>query len=286
MPPPLSAQPVDGLPSVEALSPGLLKNVMSPLWWDAEAHVLEMVDQTVLPETYRTVVIDSAQATFDAIKTMVVRGAPAIGLAGAYGLVLASKAALDLPLEAYVTHLHEAADMLVKARPTAVNLAWALAEQRQLLDRLVASAQDDDTDLAPMVIHAALLHHARWLHLDDIERCKAIGVHGQKLVPKQGAGILTHCNAGALATGGYGTALGVIRKAVELDPTIKVYADETRPRLQGATLTAWELARDEIDVTLIADTMSAWAMQQGKIDMVVVGADRIAANGDAANKIG
>ena len=191
----------------------------------------------------------------EAIRTMVVRGAPAIGVAAAYGMALAAMRGDDLNV---------AADVLKRARPTAVNLAWAV-------DR--------------MLKNGARVEEAEAIHREDVESCMSIGRHGAELLGAR-ATVLTHCNAGALATAGYGTALGVIRAAIEAGKRIAVFADETRPYLQGARLTAWELQQDNIDTTLITDNMSGHFFQQGAFDAVIVGADRIAANGDAANKIG
>ena len=202
----------------------------------------------------------------DAIRAMVVRGAPAIGVAAAYGTAVAARGGRD--------HFLEACDGLAAARPTAVNLAWAIQQMRD------AAAGASDDQLVPHLEQAA-----RELHRQEVARCVAIGDHGAGLLDS-GARVLTHCNAGALATGGYGTALGVIRSAHGRDPSLQVWVDETRPLLQGARLTAWELAQDGIDATLLADSMAGWVMAQGQVDAVVVGADRIARNGDTANKIG
>jgi methylthioribose-1-phosphate isomerase len=199
---------------------------------------------------------------------MEVRGAPAIGCTAAYGLVLAS----NLDDEAF----RVAAETMRAARPTAVNLAWAVDRMQACRDRCKEGGED---------LRKLLLEEAHAIARDDEASCRSIGAHGAKLVPS-GAGILTHCNAGALATFAYGTALGVIRAAFEKDPSIHVYVDETRPYLQGARLTAWELAKEGIRQTLITDNMAAHFMQLGKIQFIVTGADRIAANGDAANKIG
>ncbi len=247
-----------------------------PIYWDN--GVSKMLDQTIIPYEYKYVEIKTGDEMFDAIKTMIVRGAPAIGIAGAQGVVLyaieGSKKYSDI--NEFKNWLIQKADYMATSRPTAVNLMWACDEQKKVIKN---SASDIDG------LIKELTDKAVEIELDDIERCKKIGDYGAEVVPK-GATILTHCNAGALATGGYGTALGVVRSAYAKDNTIQVFADETRPRQQGARLTTFELAKDGIPVTLITDGMCSYFMNKGMIDMVVVGADRIAANGDAANKIG
>jgi methylthioribose-1-phosphate isomerase len=231
---------------------------------DRDAVVL--LDQRLLPGQRVERRLADWQAVADAIRTMVVRGAPAIGVAAAYGVALAARAGRG--------ELDAACAGLVEARPTAVNLPWAVGLMAD------AAAGCPDAELAGRLEQAA-----RRLHLDEVERCRAIGEHGAPLLPR-GARVLTHCNAGALATAGYGTALGVVRAAHERDPGLSVWVDETRPLLQGARLTAWELGQDGIPATLLADSMAGWLMAQGRVDAVITGADRIAANGDAANKIG
>lgn len=246
------------------------------------ASVLKLLDQTKLPDEVAYVIAQTAEDVICAIRTMIVRGAPAIGIAGAYAVVLAAQDWLRHPDHAedsFCGHLEQEASKIKLARPTAVNLSWAV---EQMLDTLHAMNPLEDT--AERIFNC-LLEKAHALFHADIAINKAIGDCGAGLVPK-GARILTHCNAGALATCGYGTALGVIRSAFASDTTIRVYADETRPRLQGARLTAWELQEDGIPVTLITDNMSGSLMRQGQVDLVIVGADRIAANGDTANKIG
>jgi methylthioribose-1-phosphate isomerase len=222
-----------------------------------------MLDQRELPAQETYVRLDSVELVARAITDMVVRGAPAIGISAGYGMVLAARAHADLDA---------AAALLKAARPTAVNLAWAV-------DRLLSVARATHGD------PAALAADARALHREDVAACRRMGAIGAELVP-DGATILTHCNAGALATGGYGTALGVIRAAHEAGKRIRVLADETRPWLQGARLTAWELDRCGIDVALIADGAAGHFFSKGEISLAVVGADRIAENGDVANKIG
>lgn len=244
-------------------------------WIDNKSR---MIDQTILPYEFKTVDISTAEEMYHAIKDMIVRGAPAIGIAGAHGAALA---AIELSKtiknkHEFLTKLQEKAQYLKSSRPTAVNLMWAVDKQMKL-------AKEFDGDIQN--ITNALIKNAIKLENEDIEINKEIGDYGAQVVPK-GAHILTHCNAGALATVGYGTALGVIRSAFAKDPTIKVFADETRPRQQGARLTTWELTQDGIPTTLITDAMCSYFMSKGMIQMVVVGADRIAANGDTANKIG
>lgn len=226
---------------------------VTPLRWDG--NVLSLLDQRLLPREEKWIDCRTASEVAEAIRTMIVRGAPAIGVSAAYGMAMAARQGEDL-----VT----TAAMLKSARPTAVNLAWAV-------DRMFDAG--GDTALAERI------------HRDDVEANRRMGRYGAELLGER-ATVLTHCNAGALATAGYGTALGVIRAAVEAGKRIAVFADETRPYLQGARLTAWELQRDDIDTTLITDNMSGHFFQQGAFDAVIVGADRIAANGDTANKIG
>lgn len=240
---------------------------------------LRFLDQRLLPGevTYRDCRTPSQVA--EAIAQMVVRGAPAIGIAAAYGMVLAVPPCADSKASAVKKILKDAAHALKGARPTAVNLAWAVDRMARLAADLLADGAD------PESLAEAMLDEARRIHADDIQACKAIGAHGAELVPEK-ARILTHCNAGALATGGYGTALGIIRSAHAAGKVASVLCDETRPYLQGARLTAWELAQDEIPTTLICDSMAGALMARGEVDLVVVGADRIAANGDTANKVG
>ena len=242
---------------------------------------VRMLDQTRLPAVLDYVMIQTPQAMADAIQTMIVRGAPAIGIAGAYGVVLSARQHQHThsALNDWHQAVCEDAAMLRASRPTAVNLAWALDQMLVVLEETVAQGVDVETSLS------ALTEKANTLLQEDIAANQAMGALGATWVPK-GARILTHCNAGALATGGYGTALGVVRSAFAQDPTLQVYADETRPRLQGARLTTWELIEDGIPVKLLTDGMSGSLMQAGKVDLVIVGADRIAANGDTANKIG
>ena len=238
----------------------------------------KMVDQTVVPYEYKFVNITTGEDMFNAIRNMIVRGAPAIGIAGAHGVILfAQEGAKEITSrEEFVNWLLEKAEYMKTSRPTAVNLMWAVEKQEEVV-------RNSKSDINGII--AELKTNAIKLENEDIEINKKIGDYGAEVVPK-GATILTHCNAGALATVGYGTALGVVRSAFAKDNTIQVFADETRPRQQGARITTFELAMDGIPVTLITDGMCSYFMSKGMIDMVVVGADRIAANGDAANKIG
>lgn len=235
-----------------------------------------MVDQTLFPYEFKYVDIKTGDDMFDAIKTMIVRGAPAIGIAGAHGVVLYAQELKNLPRDEFIKKLLEKADYMATSRPTAVNLMWAVEKQKEVI-------KNSNSDVKGII--EELKQNAIKLENEDIEINKKIGAYGAEVVPK-GATILTHCNAGALATVGYGTALGVVRSAFANDPTIQVFADETRPRQQGARITTLELTMDGIPTTLITDGMCSYFMKKGMIDMVVTGADRIAANGDTANKIG
>jgi methylthioribose-1-phosphate isomerase len=263
--------------------------VQTVKWVGGIDGCLELVDQRRLPAEYVSLQCRDVQTLFDAIKTLAVRGAPAIGVAGAYGLVLAlQKANAVDSVEKALEALAAARDYLASSRPTAVNLSWAL-------DRVYRRAQDvsrascprfeGETPATRQSFREAVLAEANAIREEDVEMCRSIGLHGEKFI-QEGAGILTHCNAGALATAGQGTALSPIFEAHKKGRRFKVYADETRPLLQGARLTAWELKQAGIDVTVICDNMAGWLMKQGKINAVITGADRIAANGDTANKIG
>ena len=247
------------------------------LEWTSEG--VRFIDQTKLPleETY--VLATSYQQVADVIVTMVVRGAPAIGVSAAMGVALGARQTTASTTEEFAPEFDRICALLAGTRPTAVNLFWAIDRMKALFAKLRSAG-------APLSeIQQALLDEALRMYDQDIADCKAIGAYGADLMPDEGS-VLTHCNAGALATCGYGTALGVIRGAVERGKQIHVYADETRPFLQGARLTAWELMADGIPTTVLCDNMAASLMRQGRIQAVVVGADRIAANGDAANKIG
>jgi methylthioribose-1-phosphate isomerase len=234
-----------------------------------------LLDQRELPARERHLELTTVDGLVEAIAGLAVRGAPAIGIAGAMGVAMACRAAVDSGEDAGAA-ARDAAERLRVARPTAVNLAWAVDLQAERAER--STAPDDR-------LAAELERGARALHDEEVERCERIGAHGRALIGR-GARILTHCNTGALATGGYGTALGVIRAAHQADPTVRAVVDETRPLLQGARLTTWELDRLDIRYTLICDNMAASLMADGRVSDVIVGADRIAANGDVANKIG
>lgn len=238
---------------------------------------LHLLDQRKLPHTRDIYACHSYQDVEFAIRDMVVRGAPAIGATAAYGVYLAAVEFQDFPKEAFFSKLREAAYVLNKARPTAVNLSWAVKRMLELAESSEALNTSQITE--------RLLSEAQTIQQEDVETNRRMGAHGNSLIPPK-ANILTHCNTGALATAGWGTALGVVRSAVEAGKEIFVYADETRPRLQGGRLTAWELLQEGIPAKLIADSTAAFLMQQGKIDLILVGADRIAANGDTSNKIG
>ena len=240
---------------------------------------VQFIDQTKLPLEESYVLATTYEQVADVIVTMVVRGAPAIGVSAAYGVALGALKATATTTEEFAPEFDRICARLASTRPTAVNLFWAIDRMK----RLFANLRDSGLPLAQ--IKERLLAEAHAMYSEDIAACKAMGAFGGELLPDEG-GVLTHCNAGALATCGYGTALGVIRSAVEQGKRIHVYADETRPFLQGAQLTAWELMADGIPTTVICDNMAASLMQAGKIKAVVVGADRIAANGDVANKIG
>jgi methylthioribose-1-phosphate isomerase len=247
-----------------------VKNSVETIEWTPEGVV--MIDQTRLPRETVYVTCRSYVEVADAIRTMIIRGAPAIGVAAAMGVAIGALRARDLEAE-----MPAICETLAKTRPTAVNLFWAIDRMRRLYESLRGETLD--------VIRARLVQEAQQIKLEDIAINQAIGANGAPLVP-DGKTVLTHCNAGALATAGFGTALGVIRAAVQAGKKIDVFADETRPFLQGARLTAWELQQDGIATTLITDNMAGHFLKSGRIGCVIVGADRIAANGDVANKIG
>ncbi len=240
-------------------------------------NTVRLIDQTRLPSEEIYVECRTIEEVAEAIQTMRVRGAPAIGVTAAMGLALGARTIQAETLEEFSAALEGMASLLTRTRPTAVNLAWGV---RRILELARKSR-----DLGLPEVKAALAAEARSMREEDIRINREMGVHGQSLVPSP-ARILTHCNAGGLATAGYGTAVGVIRAAVEAGKRIMVWVDETRPLLQGARLTAWELQRAGIPVTLITDSMAGYFMGRGQVDLVVVGADRIAGNGDVANKIG
>jgi len=247
------------------------------LTWTPEG--VQFIDQTKLPLEESYVLATTYEQVAEVIVTMVVRGAPAIGVSAAYGVALGTLKTKAKTAAEFAPEFEIICARLAGTRPTAVNLFWAIDRMKALFNRQLASG----ATLAQ--IQEKILAEAHAMYDEDIAACKSMGAHGAPFMPEEG-GVLTHCNAGALATCGYGTALGVIRAAVERGKRIHVYADETRPFLQGARLTAWELMADGIPTTVICDNMAASLMRQGRIQAVVVGADRIAANGDAANKIG
>ena len=236
---------------------------------------LYLIDQRALPQKYEKFICENYRDVEFAIADMVVRGAPAIGVTAAYGVVLAALEFSELPIKQFLEQMHSACDIINSSRPTAVNLMWAIKQMRLFLI---------DTDTPEKILHK-LKTEADKIADEDVKTNRKMGQFGNSLVPQK-ATILTHCNTGALATVEYGTALGVIRAAFEDGKEIFVYADETRPRLQGARLTAWELVQEGIPAKLIADNVAATLIRDGKIDLILVGADRIATNGDSANKIG
>ncbi len=243
-------------------------------WHDGKVRLL---DQRLLPNELVLLEISDYHGVVNAIRSMSVRGAPAIGIAAAFGIVLSVWHANEADRRTFLEKANAAMDELKTTRPTAKNLFWALDRMRWVLSRNLSRPLRE--------IKLALLSEAQSILDDDIERCKRIGGLGAKLLPNR-CTVLTHCNAGALATGGYGTALGIIRAAIETGKKVKVFVDETRPLLQGARLTAFELMEDGIDVTLICDSAAAYVMKQERVQFVIVGADRITRNGDVANKIG
>lgn len=248
-----------------------------PIVWQDDRVLL--IDQTRLPNEYTLVEICDCEAMGNAIKTMIVRGAPAIGVSAAYGMYLGARDIKTHDRAQFLIELEKIGDYLRSTRPTAVNLFWAI-------DRVLKTAKE--TNVTVEELPKLLLETAQKIQAEDLQTCQQIGDHGLTVLPKtpEKLNILTHCNAGSLATAGYGTALGVIRSAWRDRRLTRVYADETRPRLQGAKLTTWECVQEGIPVTLISDNMAAHCMKKGLIHAVIVGADRIAANGDTANKIG
>jgi len=271
-------------------------------WVGGIEGFLELIDQRLLPGEFVKLQCRNIEQLYEAIKTLAVRGAPAIGVSAAYGLVLGMQTTSSHPqghsaelsrspaleaatnkqkLERGLTVLADSSDYLAATRPTAVNLSWALDRVRRTAEQFVASKPNAKLPAMREVV----LTEANAIYQEDVDMCRRIGENGRKFI-KQGDGILTHCNAGALATAGQGTALSVIFEAHKKGRKFTVYVDETRPLLQGARLTAWELKQAGIDAILICDNMAGWLMKQGQISAVITGADRIAANGDAANKIG
>lgn len=247
----------------------------TPIEWTEDAVV--MIDQRLLPVREIYVKCKTYQEVAEAIKEMIIRGAPAIGVAAAMGIALGARSIKAETFDGFYREYENICDVMAATRPTAVNLFWAVDRMK----RFCLDHKDAGVDK----LKGLLKDEALRIHKEDLEINKSIGENGNPLIPN-GARILTHCNAGALATAGYGTALGVIRAAHEAGKGIQVFADETRPFLQGARLTTWELMKDNIPVTLITDNMAGYFMKKGMIDLVIVGADRIAGNGDTANKIG
>lgn len=270
--------------SAELLYVGTEEAGVQPVKWDNDQ--LQLIDQRLLPDELIYLSYDKSAMAADAITDMVVRGAPAIGVTAAYAVVLAAREAFDDAGTVSGTgassdwkqNIEALIEYLAAARPTAINLHWAIVRMQQCISNL-------NGDLEKSSVIDTLLNEAKVIHDEDIQANRAMGEFASDLL-SENCGVLTHCNAGALATGGYGTALGVIRSGVANGKISSVYADETRPWMQGARLTAWELLEDNIPVTVIADSAAAYLMQQGKIQWIVVGSDRIAANGDVANKIG
>jgi methylthioribose-1-phosphate isomerase len=246
---------------------------------DWQGDVIVMVDQRKLPGQEIYVRCRTAQEVARAIRTMVIRGAPAIGVSAAMGIALGMRRSTAKGTKQFAVEFQKTCDMMAGTRPTAVNLFWAIDRMKRVFAEAAQAGKSTDE------IADRLEREARAIHDEDVASCRTMGAFGADVVP-DGARVLTHCNAGALATAGYGSALGVIRAAVERGKKIAVFADETRPFLQGARLTAWELVRDGINTTVITESMAGPLMRAGEIDLVVVGADRIAANGDTANKIG
>jgi methylthioribose-1-phosphate isomerase len=238
---------------------------------------LDIIDQRLLPAQYKRIQANSLKDVYTYIKTLAIRGAPAIGVFAAYGLSICALNIKSKDKGYFFRKIQDMSDYIKSSRPTAVNLSWALES--------VCKAAYDNRAKDIDTIKAVMLKQARMIHLQDQRMCEGIGINGSRLI-RSGDTILTHCNAGSLAATGTGTALAVLYKAKEQGKDIHVYADETRPLLQGARLTAWELQKNGIDTTVICDSMAGFVMQQGRIDKVIVGADRIARNGDTANKIG
>jgi methylthioribose-1-phosphate isomerase len=244
-----------------------------------EDDAVVMIDQRKLPADEVYVRCKTAAEVARAIKTMVIRGAPAIGVAAAMGIALGMRKSKATGTQKLAAEFYKTCELMASTRPTAVNLFWAIERMKRAFAAGAEAGESVDQ------IRARLDREADAIHDEDVASCRAMGAYGAEVVPSD-AHVLTHCNAGALATAGYGTALGVIRGAVAAGKQVTVFADETRPFLQGARLTAWELVRDGIPTTVITDNMAGALMRQGRVNFVVVGADRIAANGDTANKIG
>jgi methylthioribose-1-phosphate isomerase len=250
-------------------------------WQGATDGWLELIDQRLLPGRFETLQCKTPPELFEAIETLAVRGAPAIGVAAAYGVCLAGRSFADASASEALDAVGATCDYLAASRPTAVNLFWALERMQKTATDFVAGNPESSLE----AFKQALLDEAHAICNEDKQMCEAIGINGESLIPDGGA-VLTHCNAGALATAGIGTALAPMYVAHKNGKRFRVYVDETRPLLQGARLTAWELTRAKIEAVLVCDNMAASLMQAGRINAVITGADRIAANGDAANKIG
>lgn len=270
-----------------------------PILWNPQTESVSIIDQTKIPYELKWLEINNYQEMANAIENMLLRGAPLIGIAAAYGLALAMKEQLyntEVSKKDLIKTLEQACETLFKTRPTAVNLAWALNLMKDTIYKHLELVNQEKLEQADLqTLYTTLIHKATWIQEDDYNRCKMMSEHALKalkeelrlkILEKGKLNILTHCNAGALATGGYGTALGLIRSLHREKLLNMTYSDETRPRQQGSRLTAWELAEENIPVTMICDTMAGFLMQNGSIDAVVVGSDRITANGDVANKIG
>ena len=249
--------------------------MIQALTWENDR--LFIIDQTLLPHQYRRIEINDHLEMADAIRRLAIRGAPAIGIAAAYGVMLGLRPFISASRNAFMQKSDEISDILFRTRPTAVNLGWALERMKTVTRQLPA--------LAPPALWERLRDEARAIHREDIEMCERIAAFGMTLLQK-GDHVITHCNAGGLATGGLGTALGIIIRAHQSGKQLFVYVDETRPLLQGARLTAWELMQEKVPFALCTDNMAAHLMATRRINAVIVGADRIAANGDTANKIG
>ena len=254
-----------------------MKSIDTLHWVGGVDGHLRLIDQTLLPVEFIEIDCRDVESVWEAIKTLRVRGAPAIGIAAAYGVCVGIQNVIGGDETTFFNRLDEVVDYLATSRPTAVNLFWAVKRMKDKAEQVRGRSTVD--------IAAVLLDEAKLIHEEDRQMCREIGRHGAELL-KDGQGVLTHCNAGGLATSDYGTALAVFFAASESGKILHVYADETRPLLQGARLTAWELQQRGIDVTLICDSMAAQVMREGRVQAVVTGADRIAANGDSANKIG
>jgi methylthioribose-1-phosphate isomerase len=256
-----------------------MKSIETLRWIGGTDGCLALIDQTLLPIELKEIQCRSVEAVWEAVKALRVRGAPAIGIAAAYGVVLGLQQAIAAGPAAFQARLAEVTAYLATARPTAVNLFWALERMKRKAAELGGEGHQ------VWEIAAALLEEARAIHEEDRQMCRAIGRHGAELLA-DGQGVLTHCNAGGLATADYGTALAVLFAAAESGKRLSVFVDETRPLLQGARLTAWELRERGFDVTLLCDSVAGQVMREGRVQAVITGADRIAANGDTANKIG